>query len=186
MATRYASLSRIANAGRSSDFPPSIRERDVIAALLSRDECATMLGRMASIPSARSGNRALLALIARLAPPACTWLEGELAVELYDDEEGTRVRIMSELGGGLRERVLPSVTLPLSFTDLVSSFTKSRQLTHLLRLERVSTRCALLLASESEEATGRASAELDISETSLAFTAGDQDVDSGWDDAPSA
>lgn len=181
MATRYASLSR---SSRSSDFPSTIPERDVIAALLSREECAALLGRIGATPSARSGNRALLALVGRLASPACTWLEGELAVELFDDEEGTRVRVMSEIGGGYRERVLPSVTLPLSFTDLVGSFEKSRDLTSILRLERVSSRCALLLASEEGEA--RPSAQFDISETSLAFAAGDGDIDAGWDDAPFA
>lgn len=179
MATRYASLSR---SSRSSDFPPHIPERDVIAALLSRDECAALLSRIGTIPSARSANRALLALVGRLATPACTWLEGEVAVELFDDEEGTKIRVMSEIGGGLRERVLPAVTLPLSFTDLVTSFEKSRELTSVLRLERVSTRCALLLSSDEE--SGRASAEFAISETSLAIRMnGEHDVDSGWDDA---
>lgn len=173
MATRYASLARC------SDLP----ERDVIAALLSRDECAALLGGIAGIPSARSASRALLALLGRLATPACTWLEGDLAVELFEEEGGTKVRVMSEIGAGLRERVVPVVTLAQPLADLVGAFEKRRDLKMVLRLERVSSRCALLLASDEESAP--MSTEFDISETSLAWPSSGratEDVDSGWDD----
>jgi len=173
MATRYASLARC------SDLP----ERDVIAALLSRDECAALLGGIAGIPSARSASRALLALLGRLATPACTWLGGDLAVELFEEEGGTKVRVMSEIGAGLRERVVPVVTLAQPLADLVGAFEKRRDLKMVLRLERVSSRCALLLASDEESAP--MSTEFDISETSLAWPSAGragEDVDSGWDD----
>ena len=177
MATRYASLAR------SSDLP----ERDVIAALISRDECAALLARIAANPSARSASRALLDLIGRLGTPACTWLEGALAVELFEEETGTKVRVMSDIGAGLRERVVPVVVLAQPLADLVVAFERRTELTTFLRLERVSSRCALILASEEESAP--VSTEFDISETSLAFGAqakAPEEVDSGWDDASNA
>jgi len=175
MATRYAPLARC------SEFP----ENDVIAALISRDECAALLQRIGANPSARSGARAVLALVGRLATPACTWLEGELAVELFEEEGGMKVRVMSELGAGLRERVLPTITIALSLDDLLVIFERRRYQTALLRLERVSARCALLLASPLDAAP--MSTDFDISETSLSFGGGasyaSDDVDSGWDDS---
>jgi len=173
MATRYAPLARC------SEFP----EKDIIAALISRDECAGLLQRIAADPSPRSAARALLALVGRLATPACTWLEGELAVELFEEDGGIKVRVMSELGGGLRERVLPAITIGLPLDDLLVIFEKRRYLTALLREERVSSRCALLLASPLEAAP--MSTDFDISETSLSFGGASyaaDDVDSGWDD----
>jgi hypothetical protein len=181
MGTRYASLGRSV---RASDLP----ERDVIAALISRDECALLLARIAEMPSARSAARSLVALLGRLATPACGWLEGELAVELFEEESVTRIRVMSELGGGLRERVLPAVAVAQPLEDILVAFERHRDRVAVLRLERVSSRCALLLASEEESAP--MSIELDISETSLSWSpagaraaASTTDLDSGWDDA---
>lgn len=179
----------MARFARASD----LSERDALAALLSRDECAALLARIAGLPSDRSATRTLLALVGRLATPACTWLEGDLAVELFDDEAGTKVRIMSEIGAGLRERVLPAIALALPLAEVVAAFEKRRELTAVLRLERVSVRCVLLLASAEQEESAPMSTEFDISETSLTWPSAHaganlarvnlEDVDSGWDDS---
>jgi len=174
MPTRYASLS----SGARGD----LSERDLIAALISRDECGAVLARIAANPSARSGSRALLALLGRLATPACTWLEGALAVELFEEDGGTKVRVMSEIGAGLRERVVPVVTVARPLAELVGAFEKRRELTAVLRLERISSRCAMLLAADEQLAP--MSTQFDISETSLAWpSTAREDVDAGWDDA---
>jgi hypothetical protein len=177
MGTRYASLARC------SDVP----ERDVIAALLSRAECAGLLGRIAAQSSERSASRSLLAVLARLATPACTWLEGELAVELFEDESGTKVRVMSEIGGGLRERVVPVVTLGQSLSEMLAGFDSRRDLTTVLRLERVSSRCAMLHArrprADRDDESAPISTDFAISETSLAWPGeghAAEDVDAGW------
>ena len=179
MAKRYASLARCSD----------LTERDLVAALISRDECAALLERIAKMPAERASTRAFLGLLARLATPACTWLEGELAVELFDDEGGTKVRVMSEIGAGYRERVLPVVVLAQSNEDIVALVERGQQLGELFRIERVSSRCVLLLASDAADEVG--ATEFDISETSLGWAAGAgatnvEDVDSGWDDASNA
>lgn len=176
MGTRYASL------GRCVDVP----EREVIAALVSRDDCAALLARIASTPPPRSAIRALATVLARLATPACAWLEGELAVELFEEDDGTKVRVMSEIGAGLRERVLPAVTLAASVDEILAEIGKRHDVTSWLRVERVSARCALLLAYEEEEGAPT-STDFDISETSLAWATpggSPDDVDSGWDETP--
>jgi hypothetical protein len=171
MATRYASPARC------SELP----ERDLIAALISRDECALLLARIAAMPSPRATARALFGLLARLATPACTWLEGELAVELFEEEGGTKVRVLSE-SGGFRERVLPIAILAQPLAELTASIANRGELAGLLRIEHVSARCVLLLASEENAPQ---SADFDISETSLAWATGPastpEDVDAGWD-----
>ncbi len=164
----------------------------MIAALLSRDECAALLARIAAPSarsSARSSARALLAVFGRLATPACTWLEGELAVELFEEERGTKVRVMSEIGAGLRERVVPVIMLAQPLDALLAAFDKRRDLAAVLRLERVSSRCALLLAgADADDDSAPMSTEFDISESSLMGPRAGraEDVDSGWDDASSA
>jgi hypothetical protein len=173
MPTRYASLS---SGARCSD----LSERDLIAALISRDECGALLKRIGELPSARSTSRALLALLGRLATPACTWLEGALAVELFEEDGGTKIRVMSEIGAGLRERVVPVVTVAQPLAELVGAFEKRRDLMMVLRLERISSRCAMLCSSTTDDDSAPMSTEFDISETSLAW-APSEDVDSGWD-----
>ena len=175
MPTRYASLF---SGARGVD----LSERDLIAALISRDECSALLKRIGEIPSARSASRALLALLGRLATPACTWLEGDLAVELFEDEAGTKIRVMVDLGAGLRERVLPIITVAQPLPELAGAFEKRRDLMTVLRVERISARCVMLLASSADEDNAPMSTEFDISETSLARASGTAvDIDSGWD-----
>jgi hypothetical protein len=164
-----------------------LAERDVLAALLSREECAALLTRIAARPPARSGALPLLALLGQLATPACTWLDGgDLAVELFDEEGLTKVRVMSELGAGLRERMLPVVTIDHPLDELAATFEESGDLVARLRLERVSSRCVMLVSAEAESAP--TSMAFDISETSLAWSTstGADDVDSGWDDTSSS
>ncbi|MBX3185509.1 MAG: hypothetical protein KF819_00785 [Labilithrix sp.] len=169
MATRYASL------GRCAELP----ERDVIAALVSREECASLVDRIATMEPPRAV-RALLALVRRMATPACTWLEGDLVVELFEDERGTTARILSDQVG-LRERILPAVVLGVSLADIAATIDKRREVGAVFRVEPVSARCLLLLSWEEEEA---ASTGFDISETSLSMTWSPtvDDVDAGWDE----
>jgi len=179
MATRYASLSRCSE----------LSERAVIAALISSEECASLLAHIAAMPSPRAASRALIGLVARLATPACTWLEGELVVELFEEEGGTKVRVMSDFGAGFRERVLPTALLAQPLAEVIDAVSRYGERAGMLRMERVSARCVLLLATGTTETSGDesppASARFDISETSLALASGPaatpEDVDAGWD-----
>lgn len=127
----------------------------------------------------------LLRLFAGLASPACLWLEGDLAVELFEEDEGVRVRVLEEVGGGLRERVLPAVIFRLALSDVLSGIYDAPELLGDLRIERVSLRCALLLAAVAPEDEVPSSV-FEISETCLSAppppVVSVEDLDRGWDD----
>ena len=126
----------------------------------------------------------LLALFAQLGSPSCLWLEGDLAVELFEEDDGVRVRVLEEVGGGLRERVLPTITLRMPLSAVLAEVYDTPELLGDLRVEPVSSRCAmLLLRSEEDEVPSSA---FEISETCLSIPppppASAEVVDNGWDD----
>ena len=126
----------------------------------------------------------LLALFSQLGSPSCLWLEGDLAVELFEEDDGVRVRVLEEVGGGLRERVLPTITLRMPLSAVLAEVYETPELLGDLRVEPVSSRCAmLLLRSEDDEMP---SSVFEISQTCLSIPppppASSELVDSGWDD----
>lgn len=126
----------------------------------------------------------ILALFAQLGSPACLWLEGDLAVELFEEDSGVRVRVLEEAGAGLRERILPTVTLRMPLGDVLTEIYETPELLGDLRIERVSSRCAMLVLGGDEAIP---SSVFEISETCLSVpppaVASIEDVDRGWDDA---
>lgn len=127
----------------------------------------------------------LLALLAQIGSPSCLWLEGDLAVELFEEDDGVRIRVLEEVGGGLRERVLPTVTLRMPLSEVLSEVYETPELLGDLRIERVSSRCAmLLLGSDDEEAVP--SSVFEISSTCLSVPPPPPDsaaqLDRGWDE----
>lgn len=147
---------------------------DVLTAVQSQAECAALLDRLAALSASdgADGSAVLVALFDQLAIAGGSgWLEGDLAVELFEEDDGTRVRVMSELGAGLREQVLPTVCLRARLADLTSGPEPVA-----LALEIVSSRCAMLLSAEPVPT----STEFEISQTCLAIGP-HEDVDAGWD-----
>jgi hypothetical protein len=148
-------------------------------AVQSPGYCAEMLERLAD----QGDVTTLLALFAQLGSPACLWLEGDLAVELFEDDDGLRVRVLEEAGAGLRERVLPTITLRLPLSEVLSEIYETPELLGDLRIERVSSRCAMLLIGGEEEVP---SSVFEISETCLSVppppVTSPDDLDRGWDE----
>jgi hypothetical protein len=93
---------------------------DVVAqAVRSHDAMKALLARAAEIARPMEGAARVLVALARMATTACTWLEGDLVVEIVGDDEVSVVEVTSELGGGLRERVFPTFTLHVSVDEFV-------------------------------------------------------------------
>jgi hypothetical protein len=94
----------------------SLDDKDVREAVASRSETKALLDHMAGISKPNEGGPKVLLVFARMATSACDWLDGELRVEVVGDGEVSVIEVMTELGGGLRERALPSfsVAVPLS------------------------------------------------------------------------
>lgn len=157
--------------------------RDIDAAARSQATCAALLERLAEVSRPESGAASLLALFAHLASPACAWLEGHLAVELFEEDEGLRVRVLEDLGNGMRERVLPSVVLRAPLAEIVSAAEDIPERLGDLRMDNVSSRCVLLLGAPEEDAP---SSVFEISETCLSVppppVATIDDLDRGWDE----
>lgn len=155
-----------------------LKARDLEAASRSQDQCAALLKRLSRTRSPGL-SPSLLTIFARLASPSCRWLEGDVAIELFAEEDATRVRVLAELGAGQRERVLPPVTVPSILEDLTDVAERSPSLLGSLRLERVSSRCVLLVASSDEAPM---SCEFPISESCLvdAISSDPIEVDERW------
>lgn len=155
-----------------------LKARDLEAASRSQDRCEELLKRLAKAPSPGL-SPSLLMLFARLASPSCRWLDGDVAVELFAEDERTRVRVLAELGGGQRERVLPPIEIP-SMQNLVDEVARIAERTPSLlgslRLERISSRCVLLVAGNDPPV----SCEFPISTSCLADP--DEGIDVDLDD----
>ena len=141
----------------------------------SQERAAELLAELSQAPRDGSG---LLALFAAIASPDCAWREGELAVELFEEPEGTRVRVLAELGGGLREAILAPARVGLPLSGLLEGAARAPELLGELHLERISSRC-VLLRTHGDWSTAT---DFDISETSLSVrppqTA--DELDEGW------
>lgn len=141
----------------------------------SQGRAAELLAELGQAPGDGSG---LLALFAAIASPDCAWREGDLAVEVFEEPEGTRVRVLAELGGGLREAVLAPARVDLTLPQLVEVAERAPELLGPLHLERISSRCVLLRM----HGDWSAATDFDISETSLSVrppqTA--EELDEGW------
>jgi hypothetical protein len=93
---------------------------DVVAdAIASRAAMRALLARASEIARPMEGAARVLVAFARMATTACDWLDGDLRVEIAGDDEVCVVDVMSELGGGMRERVFPSFTLRVSLDEFV-------------------------------------------------------------------
>jgi hypothetical protein len=96
-----------------------IGERDIAQALESREACKTLLDHVSQISKPNDGAPKLLLVFARMATTACDWVDGDLRVEIVGDGDVCVAEVMSELGGGMRERVLPSFPLNVPLAEFV-------------------------------------------------------------------
>jgi hypothetical protein len=93
-----------------------LSDHDVAQAVASREACKTLLDHLSRVSKPSDGAPKLLLVFARMATRACDWVDGDLRIEIVGDGDVCVAEVMSELGGGMRERVLPSFTMnaPLS------------------------------------------------------------------------
>jgi hypothetical protein len=94
---------------------------DVSRAIESRDQTKRLLDHMAKIAKPNQGAAKILLVFARMATAACEWLDGDLRVEIVGDGEVSVFEILTELGGGLRERALPSFAIKVPLAEFVKA-----------------------------------------------------------------
>jgi hypothetical protein len=125
-----------------------LAEEDIVRASSSRAECSSLLARMAEVSAPATGAAASLSVFAVLASSACDWLDGDLVVELYEEEDVTVARVMTELGDGMRERVFPPVKFKAPLAEWSAAIDRNPDIVGGLTVQKVSWRRMHLRAAE--------------------------------------
>jgi hypothetical protein len=144
-----------------------ITEKDILAAIESRANCKALLDHISKVAAANQGGPKLLLLLARMATPACDWIDGELRVEMIGDGEVTVVETMSELGGGMRERILPPFSLNVPLTEFVRAVERVPHMISPLVTKTVSARRIVFTAGEDARRSTAPPPPVEIGESSL-------------------
>ena len=89
-----------------------------------------------------------------MATTACDWIDGDLVIDLVAVGDTTRMEVGTELGGGMRERVLA----PLVFQAPLEEFTRAiERVPHAIAPLRVGAKSAQRIALGATEVTRRTS-----------------------------
>jgi hypothetical protein len=130
-----------------------LQERDIVAAVVSRERTRALLAHLAAISAPDTGVAKVLLVLARLATTACDWIEGDLFLELVAAGRATRVEVVTELGGGLRERVLPSMVFQAPLGEFARAVARVSHMIAPLRVRARSEQRIILGASEAARRT---------------------------------
>lgn len=147
-------------------------ERDIASAVESRDACKDLLDHLASISKPNDGAPKILLVFARMATTACEWIEGELRIEVVGDGEVSVVELMSELGGGLRERVLPSFGLNVPLIEFTRAVDRVPHMIAPLTTKTKTARRVVFTATEETRKTSMPPPMVEIGEDSLFIVPG--------------
>jgi hypothetical protein len=95
---------------------------DSSLAIRSRSSARGLLERLVALSTSVEDAAQVLSVVALLATEdASEWVDGRLEVELVGAGDVTIVETVTSIGGGLRERLLPRLTLNVPMADLVSA-----------------------------------------------------------------
>lgn len=84
--------------------------------------------RFAEIAAPNKGGPVILAALARLGTTACTWIEGELRIEITGDASTTRIAVSSSLGAGFREKCFADTILNVPIEEFSRLLARSPKL----------------------------------------------------------
>ncbi len=144
-----------------------LRERDIVTAVEQRALCRELLEHLASISKPNNGAPKVLLVFARMATTACDWIDGELRIEIMGDGDVSVVEMMSELGGGLRERVMPSFGMNVPLTEFTRAVERVPHMIAPLTTKAKSARRVIFTATEETRRTSMPPPMVEIGEDSL-------------------
>jgi hypothetical protein len=178
-----------------------LQERDLGPALASRDATRELLAHLATISSPNTGAAKALLVLSHMATTACTWIDGDLAIDLLADGDATVVELATELGGGMRERLLPAVSFRAPIMEFSRAIERVPHLIAPLVIRTKSPRRVSLAANEAVRRTTAPPPPIEIAGDSLfslppaaavpapiempletSASIRPEDVDSGWED----
>jgi len=128
-----------------------LTEEHVAEAIESRESVKALLRQLAQISKPGTGGARVLLLFAGIATPECEWLEGALRVEITGQGDSISVSTVSDIGGGLKERVLPVVTLNFPLAELTTTIVANPQSIAPLLASRPAEDRLVLTAEEVEK-----------------------------------
>lgn len=173
-----------------------LQERDLIEAVESRATTKALLSHLSGICAPNTGAAKVLLVFSRMATTACGWIDGDLCIDLSADADQTVIEASTELGGGLRERILA----PMSFRAPIEEFVRAiDRVPHAIAPLAIRSRSPARIALSATEALRRTTAPppaIEISTESLFVQASPQantmettlptlppnDIDAGWED----
>lgn len=144
-----------------------LQEQDIVEAIASGDSTRALLARLASLSAPNTGCAKVLLLFARMATTACGWIDGDLVVELLAKDDTTVVEVATDLGGGLRERALPSLLLHAPLAEFTRAIDRVPHMIAPLSIQAKSPKRVVLTASATMRRTSVPPAPFEISSDSL-------------------
>jgi hypothetical protein len=144
-----------------------LQEQDIAAAVVSRQGVRALLSHLAAVSAADTGGAKALLVLARMATTACDWLDGDLAIDLVAVGDTTRIDVATELGGGLKERVLPSLAFQVPLSEFVRAIERVSRMILPLRIRARSAQRVSLGATEVVRRTSLPPPPIEISADSL-------------------
>jgi len=131
-----------------------LQERDIARAITTRDRTKALLTHLAALSAPNTGVAKVLLVLARMATTACDWIDGDLRIEVVAAGDATRVEVATDLGGGLSERLLSSMT----FSAPLEEFTRAiERVPHMIAPLRVSAKSAARIVLGAVEIVRRTS-----------------------------
>ncbi len=98
-----------------------LKRAHIEAGIVTKEDCGALLDHLAYIAEPSTGAPTMLLVFARMATTACVWLDGDLRIELRRDRETIWIDAMTELGGGMGERVFPSIAVHVPFDEFLGA-----------------------------------------------------------------
>lgn len=156
-------MSELAHITRCLD----LGEADIAKAVTSREGTRVLLDHLSRIGKPSSGAPKLLLLLARLATTACDWLDGDLRIEIVGDEQVSVVEVMTELGGGTRERVFAAFVMQVPLSEFVRAIERVPHMITPLGVKVQTARRIVLTATEQIRLTTMPPPMVKIADTSV-------------------
>ena len=123
---------------------------DIVAAVESREATLALLRHLAAVSQPDTGGPKVVLVFAMMATAACEWLDGALRVDLKASGSKTNIDVTSELGGGLLERVFPTLRLDVEIGELARTISRAEKRIAPLRVQSSTATRIVLIATEAE------------------------------------
>lgn len=125
-----------------------LRDAHITQAVTSSEEMEALLARFVEIAGPNKGAPIILAALARLGTTACTWIDGELRIEITGDAARTKIAVSSSLGAGFHEKCLADTLLPAPLEEFTRLLARAPKLIEPLLVVETGARIVLRAPQE--------------------------------------